>query len=114
MGGRRFHLVARVSSDHPAAIRPTLTRFLGPGGVLRATPDGFEVTGDLQGTNARDLNRRLLSEVRRVEKRTRLRAEWTAGGTTERFFDYVPKGTHPEAPAGGAQQGSARRRRRVG
>jgi hypothetical protein len=33
----------------------------------------------------------LLSELRRVEKKTRLRAEWTSGNTTERFFDYVPK-----------------------
>ena len=30
--------------------------------------------------------------MRRVEKRTILRAEWTWGGVTEKFFDYVPKG----------------------
>jgi hypothetical protein len=34
-----------------------------------------------------------LSEMRRAEKKTRLRAEWTSGGITEKFFDYVPKGT---------------------
>jgi hypothetical protein len=33
--------------------------------------------------------------LRRAEKRTRLRAEWTAGGTTYRFFDYVPKSERP-------------------
>ena len=33
--------------------------------------------------------------LRRVERKTRLRAEWTAGGSVERFFDYVPKGTRP-------------------
>ena len=38
-------------------------------------------------------NRQLLSELRRAEKKTRLRAEWTSGGVTEKFFDYVPKGT---------------------
>jgi len=27
--------------------------------------------------------------ARRVEKRTTLRAEWTSGDSTERFFDYV-------------------------
>jgi hypothetical protein len=26
-----------------------------------------------------------------VEKKTRLRAEWTSGRVTEKFFDYVPK-----------------------
>jgi len=31
--------------------------------------------------------------MRRVEKRTRLRSEWTSGKTVEKFFDYVPKGT---------------------
>ncbi len=31
--------------------------------------------------------------MRRAEKRTRMRAEWTSGKTAERFFDYVPKGT---------------------
>lgn len=30
--------------------------------------------------------------MRRVEKRTRIRSEWTSEGVTERFFDYVPKG----------------------
>jgi hypothetical protein len=45
----------------------------------------------MEGTDARDMNRRLLSALRRIEKRTRLRAEWTAGGTTYRFFDYVSK-----------------------
>jgi len=30
-----------------------------------------------------------------VERKTRLHAEWTAGGSVERFFDYVPKGTRP-------------------
>jgi len=31
--------------------------------------------------------------LRAVEKRTTLRAEWTYGNTTERYFDYVPKKT---------------------
>jgi hypothetical protein len=49
----------------------------------------------MEGTDARDVNRRLLSALRRAERRTRLRAEWTAGGTTYRFFDYVPKAERP-------------------
>ncbi len=54
--------------------------------------DEFEVNAELTGESARDLNRRLLSEMRKAERRTRLRAEWTADGVTERFFDHVPKG----------------------
>jgi len=46
----------------------------------------------MTGENARDLNRAFLSALRKVEKKTRLRAEWTSGNTIERFFDYVPKG----------------------
>jgi hypothetical protein len=45
----------------------------------------------MEGENAKELNRSLLSELRRAERRTRLRAEWTCGETTERFFDYVLK-----------------------
>ncbi len=37
----------------------------------------------------------------RVERRTRLRAAYTAGGVTERFSDHVPKGTRLANPAGG-------------
>ena len=43
----------------------------------------------------RELNRQPLSALRRVERRTRWRAEWTAIGDTARFFDYVPKGIRP-------------------
>ena len=90
---KRFNLSARVSSDDPSAIKPVLKRVIGTAGTIKHTEDGFEVKATLKGESARDLNRMLLSEMRRVEKKTRLRAEWTFGDTTERFFDYVPKGT---------------------
>jgi hypothetical protein len=46
----------------------------------------------VEGASARELNRTFLSALRRVKKRTTLRAEWTPDdGTTERFFDYVLK-----------------------
>ena len=41
------------------------------------------------------LNRMILSELRRVEKRTRIRSECASGDTIDRFFDYVPKGSRP-------------------
>jgi hypothetical protein len=50
----------------------------------------------MTGNSARDLSRQLLSTLRRAQRRTRLRAEWTAAGVTHRFFDYVPKRTRPE------------------
>jgi hypothetical protein len=50
----------------------------------------------MEGSDARDVNRRLLPALRRAGKRTRPRAEWTAAGITYRFFDYVPK---PQRPA---------------
>jgi len=51
----------------------------------------------MDGTDARDVNRRLLSALRQAEKKTRLRAEWTSDGHIHRFFDYVPKSTRPVA-----------------
>jgi hypothetical protein len=45
----------------------------------------------MKGTSAKELNRTLLSALRKLEKRTTLRADWTSGDTTERFFDYVSK-----------------------
>jgi hypothetical protein len=88
---RQFWLVADVSSDDSAGLRPVLEKLVD--GSVTATEDGWHVEGTLAGDSARDLNRMLLSALRRVERRTRLRAAWTSGDTTERFFDYVPKGS---------------------
>ncbi|WXG39850.1 MAG: hypothetical protein WED07_03335 [Candidatus Freyarchaeum deiterrae] len=85
---KKFKLSAHISSDNPSAIKPVLERVIGSKGTVKPTSDGFEVNADLVGENARDLNRSLLSELRKVVKKTRLRAEWTSGNTTERFFDY--------------------------
>lgn len=91
MTEQRFRLVADVSSDDPAAIEPVLRELVD--GSISTRDDGFHVEATVSGSNARDLNRALLSALRKAHRRTRLRAEWTAGGTTYRFFDYVPKGT---------------------
>jgi hypothetical protein len=88
-----FHLIADVSSDNPDRIRALVTQLF-PTGVTE-TAGGFHVEATLSGETARDLNRDVLSALRREERRTRLRAEWTSGGTAERFFDYVSKGTRP-------------------
>jgi len=93
MSSKTFKLSATVSSDSPDAVRAPLDGFLGPKATIEPTGDGFKIVATLSGESAKDLNRQLLSELRRVEKKTRLRAEWTSGNVTEKFFDYVPKGT---------------------
>ena len=90
---RAFKVSVRVSSDNPSAVKAVIERIFRNKGAIRSTHEGFEVEGNLEGESARDLNRMLLSELRKVEKRTRIRAEWMSGNTIERFFDYVPKGT---------------------
>jgi len=99
MTEKRFSLRAQVSTENPSAVRPILDRWI-PGGSLTQAgdPKEFVIEGEMEGTSARDLNRTLLSALRGVEKRTRLRSEWTCGGTTERFFDYVPKGKRSASP----------------
>jgi hypothetical protein len=90
---KRFKLSARISSDNPPAVKPVLERIVDKKGIIKPTGEGFEVNAELAGESARNLNRTLLSEMRKVEKKTRIRSEWTSGNTTERFFDYVPKAT---------------------
>jgi hypothetical protein len=94
MPGKRFSLRALVSTDNPSVVRPVLERWIASGSATPGEAAGeFRVEATLEGENARELNRALLSQLRRAEKKTRLRAEWTSEGVTEKFFDYVPKGT---------------------
>ena len=91
---RRFSLVARISTDAPARVEPVLRELIAGGTVRAGDKAGeFLVEAEMTGASARDLNRSLLSALRGAERRTRLRAEWTSAGVTEKFFDYVPKGT---------------------
>jgi hypothetical protein len=92
MANRKFSLVARVSTENPKAVKRVLEEFVAKGSIT-AAEGGFLVKAELRGVSARELNRTLLSTLRRIERKTRLRAEWTSSGTTERFFDYVPRGT---------------------
>lgn len=93
MAKQHFALDARVDTDSPGPVRRVLRDLLGgdafePGGK----PGEFIVKGEMEGESAKELNRNLLSALRRAEKKTRLRAEWTAQDrTTYRFFDYVLK-----------------------
>jgi hypothetical protein len=89
----KFHLYARVDSDDPRAVEPVLKKAVTRGAVKKEG-ESFVVSAELEGQSAKDLNRTLLSSLRRAEKRTRLRAEWESeDGTVERYFDYVLKKT---------------------
>jgi len=89
----KFSVSARVSSHDPSAIKPILEKLIAGKGTIRQTDQGFEVEAELEGGSARDLNRMILSALRRVEKRTSIRTEWSSGDTVEKFFDYASKGT---------------------
>ncbi|MFZ0963016.1 MAG: hypothetical protein WAO35_19290 [Terriglobia bacterium] len=91
MAEKKFSLVGRISTDNPTAINTLLKQAIPQGSVEQTEANEFLVKAEFSGKDARELNRSLLSELRRVEKKTRLRAEWTYGKVTERFFDYVPK-----------------------
>ncbi len=92
MPKKKFQLSAKVSSDNPSVIKPVLEHLIGGNRTINPTSDGFEILANFEGESAKELNRMLLSEMRRAEKKTRLRAEWRSGDTVEKFFDYVPKG----------------------
>ena len=97
MAEKEFKLHAKVSSDNPQAVRHVLEKMLNSRDRIKSTADGFEIEANQKGEEARDLNRSLLSAMRKVEKKTRLRAEWTYEDKTERFFDYALKTTIKES-----------------
>jgi hypothetical protein len=99
MVSRHFRVVARVSSSSPKAIKPVLKQAITTGSVKGAKGE-FIVEAEMEGDSAKELNRSLLSALRKVEKRTRLRAEWSSDdGTTLSFFDYVLKKTTRTTPS---------------
>ncbi|MCL4518121.1 MAG: hypothetical protein M1587_02875 [Thaumarchaeota archaeon] len=91
MANKRFVLVANINTEDPTKIEEALSELVGVDAILR-TEDGFRVKTTMEGVSAREMNRSFLSALRSVENKTTMRAEWTHDSTTERFFDYVPKG----------------------
>jgi hypothetical protein len=90
---RKFRLKARIRSSHARPIQHALKRLV-PKGTTRKVGDEFMIEAAMEGASAKELNRTLLSALRRVEKKTTIRAEWTSSNhTTQRFFDYVLKKT---------------------
>jgi hypothetical protein len=88
-----FKLHARINRSDAETIRHAIDQLAAKGSVKKEG-DEFVVEAEMEGASAKELNRTLLSALRKVEKRTTLRAEWTSeDGTSERFFDYVLKKT---------------------
>jgi hypothetical protein len=86
-------LKAIVRRSEAGTIQHALEQLPATGSVRKAYDD-FVVEAAMEGASARDLNRAFLSALRKVEKRTTLRAEWTyEDGTVEKFFDYALKTT---------------------
>jgi len=90
---KKFRLSAKVSSNNPSAVKPVLDRAFKDKGTVKEVAQGLEIDAELEGESAVALNRTLLSELRRAEKKTRMRSQWTSGNITEKFFDYVLKAT---------------------
>ena len=89
IGVTRFRLVADASSENSVAVRPLLEQL--PGATVTQAERRLHVEAEMTGSSARELNRSVLTTLRRAERRTRMRAEWRSGNVAERFFDYVPK-----------------------
>jgi len=87
---KRFKLIARITTDNPNAVRSILQEFIRTNhGSMQEENMEFQVEAGLEGETAKELNRTLLSSLRKVAKRTRLRAQWQHGNEVEHFFDYV-------------------------
>ena len=87
----KLKLKARINRSDARTILHALEQMSAKGSVTKEG-DEFVVEAEMEGASARELNRTLLSALRKVGKRTTLRAEWTfEDGTSERFFDYVLK-----------------------
>jgi len=89
----KFKLRARISRSDAGSIRHALEQ-LGSKASVKEGAEGFLVEAEVEGASARELNRTLLSALRKMERRTTLRAEWSSSDhKIEQFFDYVLKKT---------------------
>jgi hypothetical protein len=83
----RFKLKARINGSNERTIQQALKQ-LGTDGEVKKVRDAFAVSAEIEGTSADELNKTLLSALKSVRKRTKLRAEWTSDdGITQTYFD---------------------------
>lgn len=69
-----FKLKARINRSDAGTIRQALDQ-LGANGSVTKAGEEFVVEAEMDGASTKELNRTLLSALRKVEKRTTLRAE---------------------------------------
>ena len=94
-----FKFQARVARADRAAIEQALAA-LGAEFTLAQPCEDFTIEGEVEGESAKDLNRRLLSALRKTQKRATLRAQWrSSGNLVESYFDYVLKKTTRDTSA---------------
>jgi hypothetical protein len=99
MARKRFKVFARVSSSNLKALKPIIDQII-PNASVKEEGSDLVIEAHVGGDSAKELNRSLLSALRRVEKKTRLRTEWVSDdGTTQKFFDYVLKKTTKLSPS---------------
>lgn len=83
---KKFELTASVKSADMKAIKPVIKQLIP--GVLIKIADEFVISAIIEGDDSRDLNRTILSGLRKVVKKTRIKSEWSCNGTVEQYFDY--------------------------
>ena len=93
----KLDLRARVISDSPEIVGRFLADTLGAATISSDGADWI-VRATIDGKSAREANRTFFAQLKRVERKTHVRTEWTHAGVTERFFDYVPQGTGRAVP----------------
>jgi hypothetical protein len=86
----KFKLKARINRSDPRTIQQALDQLTAKSSARKEGSE-FVLEAEMEGSSAKELNRCLLSALRKAERRTTLRAEGTCGDTTERYFDYVLK-----------------------
>ena len=93
MAGGTYDPVAIIPSENLKAVKHELERVPGISllSISAERPDSIAVKARMRGESPKDMNRSLLSALRKVEKNTVLRAEWTGEGSRERYFDFVLK-----------------------
>ncbi len=91
MSRKTYTLTAEIRTANPHDVGAYLNYVFTPWSVTR-TITGFMIEAQMTGESARLLNRRLLSSLKRIEKKTTLQAEWKHNGSAWRFFGYMMKG----------------------
>lgn len=82
-----FKLKARINHSDARTIQKTLDKLAAKGDVKKVGNE-FAAYVEIEGNSAEELNKVLLSALKSVRKRTKIRAEWTSDdGITQTYFD---------------------------